>query len=74
MNLQKKICDATDEELLMALIKRNELQVAPSETKRYGLHWASVIGIGNDHTAFITLYCEDLSKLKEMTREFKLDD
>jgi len=74
MDISKKICDATDEELLMALMKRNELHVAPARTERFGLHYASIVGIGNDHTAFITVYCEDLAKLKEITKEFHFDD
>lgn len=31
------------------------LSIAPTKTERNGLHWEIIIGIGNDHVAFLTI-------------------
>jgi hypothetical protein len=45
----------SDIELLAELIKRNNIHEAPSSTIRYGKHYESLIAIGDNHTAFLTI-------------------
>jgi len=45
----------TDEELLLELINRNVLGDAPRTTRRNVKYLETVVGIGNDDIAFITL-------------------
>jgi hypothetical protein len=40
------------------------LSVAPTKTKRYGIHWQVIVGIGSDHVAFITIDDEALKALQ----------
>ena len=40
---------------LANLVKGMDLSDAPVKTMRHGKHYEFLIGIGNDHTAFITM-------------------
>lgn len=64
MDTNKKLADATDEELLYVLLKRNGQGTAPVNTTRAVPYLISCVGIGKDHTADITLPVEDFEVLE----------
>jgi len=45
----------SDIELLKELVTRNGKSEAPVKTKRYGPHFETLVAVGNDHTAKITM-------------------
>ena len=53
--------------LVALLIARNKYKMleAPVETKRYGKHYEIIIGIGNDHVAYLTIDDDALKALKD---------
>lgn len=65
----KKVKDVPSEQLLFELIQRNGKVDAPEKTKRYGLHFESLIAIGKDNTASITLSDDDYGQLESMLAE-----
>lgn len=62
----QKVKDVPSEKLLFELIKREGKLDAPEKTKRYGLHFESLVGIGKDNTASITLSDDDYNQLESM--------
>jgi hypothetical protein len=59
------IKDYTDEQLLSELIKRNKPSKAPHTTRLSSTAMQSIIGIGKDNTAFITLHIDDMQVLSD---------
>ena len=62
------IGDLTSEKALSFILNSNIMGTAAKRTTRYGKHWEVTIGIGNDHTASVTLddeaYQELLSRME----------
>ena len=61
-----KTKDASSEELLFELIKRNILQDSGRSIKFYTPHEVACIGIGNDHTADIIIDSEAKDELDRL--------
>jgi len=61
--------EATSEELLFELLKRNGVQKAPVKIEFGSEHNVSTIGIGNDHIADIYVDVDDLKVLDTMIAE-----
>jgi len=64
--LNKTIDDATQTELLHALIFTEGLQEGPNKTTYAEGLVQCAVGIGNDNTATIRLFKDDYDKLREM--------
>lgn len=61
------IHEASDEELLFELIRRNGHEVAPSRVVRVAnLFRETFVGVGKDHTAVITIESEALEKIEAL--------
>lgn len=56
---------ATDEQLLLELIKRNGKDTAATRVVRHGEWYETLIGIGDDNTAYLTMDDSDYRALME---------
>ena len=56
--------EATDEELLLELLSRNNLSECPRKKEFYTPHTEAIIGIGDDDVAYIQLDDDSLKTLK----------
>lgn len=52
---KRPVIEASTEELIFELIKRNDLQPAPVKTERHGVHYGVDMAIGPDHTCSLTV-------------------
>jgi len=64
-----RVKDVSTTELLFEILKRGNISEAPMKTIRYGKHFDTVVGIGNDHVAFVTIDDEGLKKLENIIRK-----
>ena len=61
--------EATDEELLLELLSRNNLSECPGKKEFYTPHTEAIIGIGNDDVAYIQLDNDSLKVLQDRVAE-----
>jgi hypothetical protein len=61
-----------NEEQMLDSLLSGELLEAAKYTDRFGVWYEKVIGIGNDHVAYITLSDDALDELKRRKRELEL--
>ncbi len=61
----------TDIQLLAELISRNKFDLAATKTQRHGVHYESIVAIGKDNTAFITLTDDGMKELVNINGEIK---
>ena len=59
----------TDIDLLLELLSRNKLDIAPKKTEYHGEWLQAIIPIGKDNSANIMLAAEDYEKLMEIRQE-----
>ena len=61
--------EATDEELLLELLSRNNLSECSRKKEFYTSHTEAIIGIGNDDVAYIQLDNDSLKVLQDRVAE-----
>ena len=71
---QLPLDEYSSEELLFCLLMREDWTEAPVKREFYGEHYDTVIGIGKDHTANITLSKQDYEALEDMIYEENTND
>lgn len=75
----ESIKDISTDELLYELIQRHGQDPAPIKTKRYGVHWETIVPIGKDNICKFTLTDDDMDRLVEritaqqLVKEFSSD-
>ena len=66
----KTIANSPTFVLLYEVMARGDVKEAPIKTEWAETPFGSIVGIGNDHTANITLSTEDWSMLCKMVAEY----
>ena len=64
--------EVTNEELLLELLSRQKLNIAPIKKQFHTIHSEAIIGIGKDDVAYIQLDNDSLVVLKNLVRESNL--